>query len=280
MLYTKLNNGVQMPLLGFGCYRLTDPQESSRAIEAALATGYRLFDTAEFYKNEEIVGKTLRASGIAREDLFLTTKVWFRNFEAGECRQSVLNSLAKLRVDYLDLVLLHWPFGNTYAAWRDLEALYEEGLIRAIGISNFSPAQFVDLLTFNKIKPQVNQLETHIFCQQKEAQAWHKKYDIVHQAYTPLARGRVADFEACPAITKAMEKYQKTSVQIILRFLMQSGISIIPKSSHPERIKENFDLFDFSLTEAEMEALRQLDRDEKVVGLVEDPDRLEQLLKL
>ena len=182
---TTLNNGIEMPLVGFGTYQITDPGECEHSVLTAIESGYRLIDTAQNYGNERAVGSAVRSCGVARKELFITSKVWFRNHKEGECRASVMRSLERLGLDYIDLMLIHWPFGDVYAAWRDLEALYKEGVLRAIGVSNFSPDRLVDLINFNQVVPAVNQVETHLYCQQKEGHEWMGKYKVLHQAYAP-----------------------------------------------------------------------------------------------
>lgn len=270
-----LNNGVEMPLVGLGTYQDTlDPAECERSVATAIETGYRMIDTAQNYGNESAVGAGIRASGFRREELFLTSKVWFRNFASGECRASVLRSLERLGVDYIDLMLLHWPFGNTYAAWQDLEDLYDEGVLRAIGVSNFAPDRLIDLLKFNKVVPAVNQIETHLYCQRQSERPWMEKYKVAHQAYAPLGQRR-NNILAVPAVRTAAEAHGKTPAQVALRFLVQQGISVIPKSVHAERIRENIDLFDFELTDGEMAALRAVDQAAPMMGDAADPGRAE-----
>lgn len=270
-----LNNGVMMPVLGFGTYQIADFSTCEHTVTEALRVGYRLIDTAQCYGNEEAVGFAVKNSGIAREELFLITKVWFRNYESGYCRQSVLDSMKKLGVDYLDLVLLHWPFGNTYAAWRDLEVLYEEGLLRAIGTSNFAPDRMIDLIHFNKIAPALNQIETHLLCQRQEEHTWMEKYEVIHQAYAPLGQGRANEMFEAPAVKEIASAHNKTPAQVALRFLIQRGAAIIPKSVRPERIRENIDIFDFMLSDAEMAQLRMLDTGNALIGNAEKPEKVE-----
>ena len=262
-------------MLGFGTYQVTDPAECENSVIAAVKAGYRLIDTAQAYGNEEAVGAGIRKCGVPRENLFITTKVWFHNYESGDCRKSVLESMEKLGVDYLDMVLLHWPFGNTYAAWRDLEALYEEGKIRAIGVSNFDPDRLIDFIHFNKVKPALNQIETHLYCQRKEEHKWLEKYGVVHQAYAPLGQGKANQMFEEEAVKSIASAHGKTPAQVVLRFLMQSDVAIIPKSVHEERIRENFALFDFELTDAEMEQLKSLDTGKPMIGEAENPDKVE-----
>lgn len=270
-----LNNGIEMPLVGFGTYQITDAAECERSVASAIETGYRLIDTAQNYGNERSVGAAVRASGIPREELFITSKLWFRNHKSGESRASVLRSLERLGLDYLDLMLIHWPFGDVYAAWRDLEALYHEGVLRAIGVSNFSPDRLVDLLNYNEVTPAVNQVETHLYCQQKEAHEWMEKYKVIHQAYAPLGQSRINDMFALPQVQTAAKAHEKTPAQVALRFLIQQRISVIPKSVHSERIQENIDVFDFELTAEEMAALAEIDNASPMIGTATNPKRVE-----
>ena len=271
----RLNNGVELPLVGFGTYQMTEPGQCRKGVEEALAAGYRLIDTAQNYGTEREVGAAVAGCGIGRKELFITSKVWFRNHREGECRASVLRSLERLGLDYIDLMLIHWPFGDVYAAWRDLEGLYREGLLRAIGVSNFSPDRLVDLINYNEVAPAVNQVETHLYCQQRTAHEWMRKYNVAHQAYAPLGQSRINDMFALPAVRTAAEAHGKTPAQVALRFLVQQGISVIPKSVHPERIRENIDILDFELTEAELEALRRVDNAAPMIGTATDPKRVE-----
>lgn len=273
-----LNSRYEMPLLGFGTYKLTDPKADEAAIVTAIHSGYRLLDTAQAYKNEEIVGNAVKYCGIAREDLFLTTKIWFTHFSDGNCRKSLEESLKKLSTDYLDLVLLHWPYNDVYRAWRDLEQAVSDGLVRSIGVSNFMPSQLIDLIHFNTLCPTVNQIETHLYCQYSELQKVMKKYGVIHQAYSPFGRNRDTSMYKEPAVTIPAEKYGKTPHQIALRFLVQQGISVLPKSSHPDRIAANADIFNFSLTDVEMKALEALDRNKILVGNSQDGAYTENML--
>lgn len=270
-----LNNGVEMPLVGFGTYQITDPDECRRSVVSAVEAGYRLFDTAQNYGNERAVGEALRESGVGRDEVFITSKVWFRNHAEGECRASVLRSLERLGTVYIDLMLIHWPFGDVYAAWRDLEALYREGVVRAIGVSNFSPDRLVDIINYNEIVPAVNQVETHLYCQQKVSHQWMVKYGVVHQAYAPLGQSRINDMFALPCVQAAAQAHGKTPAQVALRFLVQQGIAVIPKSVHAQRIRENIGVFDFELTQEEMTALAAVDNDAPMIGTATDPKRVE-----
>lgn len=271
-----LNNTVQMPMLGFGTF-LMNGKECEESVLTALHCGYRLIDTAEAYGNEEAVGNAIIKSGRSRKDLLLVTKVNFRSYE--NTRATVETSLKKLQTDYLDLVLLHWPFGNYYAAWRELERLYREGKIRAIGVSNFDPDRFIDLIEFNEVTPAVNQIETHLLCQRRAEHEWLKKYHIQHMAYAPLGQGRKNEMFALPDLAEIAAAHGKTTAQTALRFLMQSGVVVIPKSVHEKRIKENFSLFDFELTAEEIKQLTKLDTATPMIGTPENPVMVEAAMK-
>lgn len=276
MLYQQLNNGVQMPLLGFGTYLATD-EVCEESVLTAIRTGYRMIDTAAIYGNEAAVGRAIAKCGVPREELFIITKVDYRAYD--QARAAVEESLSKLQLEYVDLVLLHWPFGNYYAAWRELEKLYDEGKIRAIGVSNFHPDRLADLIAFNRIVPAVNQNETHLYCQRKVHHVWEKKYGVAHQGYTPLGRGRANEMFEEEPVRQMAEKYGKSPAQILLRFLMQSGVSVVPKSVHEARIAENFDLFDFELTAEEVDSLAALDQNAPLIGTPEDPQRVENMTR-
>lgn len=279
MLTKRLNNGVEMPMLGFGTYQVTDPEECKNSVLTAIRAGYRLIDTAVAYGNEEAVGAGIKAAieeGIVkREELFITTKMWFRAFETEDCRNAMEESLKKLGLDYIDMVLLHWPYGNVYAAWRVLEEYYEAGKIKAIGVSNMEADRLIDLITFNKVKPALNQIETHLYCQRLEEKTWLQKYEVAHQAYAPLGQGRANEMFSEDTVKELAAKYGKTPAQVLLRFLIQSDVAVIPKSVHEERIKENFDIFDFELTADEVDTLKKLDKAAPMIGNPESPDKVE-----
>ena len=279
MLYKTLNNGVKMPMLGYGTFQVTDAAECKNSLLEAIRAGYRLIDTAQAYGNEEAVGAGIKAAldeGLCeRSELFITTKVWFRSIETEDCRKSLDESMKKLGVEYIDMVLLHWPFGNVYAAWRVLEEYYKAGKIKAIGVSNMEADRFIDLINFNEIKPALNQIETHLYCQRLEEKEWLEKYGIAHQAYAPLGQGRANEMFSEPAVKELAEKYGKTPAQVLLRFLVQSDVAVIPKSVHTERIRENIDIFDFELTEDEMLSLQALDKAAPMIGKPEAPEKVE-----
>lgn len=257
MGYVELNNGVKMPQLGYGVYQVTK-DECERCVLDALSVGYRSIDTAQSYFNEEEVGSAIEKSGIDRKELFLTSKVWIEHFGYEECKKSVLESMEKLRTDYLDLMLLHQPFGDTYGAWRALEELYEAGKLRAIGISNHYVDRMVEFANFTRIKPMVNQMEVHPLNQQTELKKWMDKYEIRLEAWAPFGEGRNGLFEN-EVLKKIGEKYGKTTAQVMLRWHIQRGVIVIPKSVHRERMIENFNIFDFTLSEDDMKQIAQLD---------------------
>ena len=278
MEYVTLANGVKMPILGYGVYQVTK-EECERCVLDALEAGYRHIDTAQAYFNEEEVGAAIEKSGVPREEIFLTTKVWLEHYGYEQAKASVMESLRKLKTDYIDLVLLHQPFSDAYGAWRALEELYEEGKIRAIGISNFYADRMVEFASFNRIKPMVNQMETHIFNQQKELKMWADKYDIRLEAWAPFGEGRKGTFDN-PVLTKIGEKYGKTPAQVMLRWNIQRGIIVIPKSTHKERMEENFAVFDFTLSEEDMDAIAALDKKESSFFSHQDPETVEWFVKM
>ncbi len=257
MDYVTLSNGVKMPQLGYGVYQVTQ-DECEQCVSDALKVGYRAIDTAQSYFNEAQVGAAIEASGLKREDIFLTTKVWVEHYGYEEAKASVLESMRKLRTDYLDLCLLHQPFADYYGAWRALEELYEAGKLRAIGVSNFYPDRLVDLCSFARLKPMVNQVETHPLQQQIEARRWMDKYGVRHEAWAPFGEGR-GDMFRNPTLTAIGQQYGKTAAQVILRWHLQRGVVVIPKSTHIERMRENLNVFDFTLSEADMAKIAALD---------------------
>ena len=272
MKYLTLNTGMQMPLIGFGTFMLGG-ETCKNAVAEAIKNGYRMIDTAEAYGNEKEVGEGIRQSGIDRRELFLVTKVNFKSYENAE--QSVLQSLANLQTDYIDLLLLHWPFANYYKAWRTLEKLYAEGKIRAIGVSNFEPDQLLDLIAYNQIIPTANKIETNLYCQRSTERSWMDKKQVAHMAYAPLGQGNRDEMFQEPAVLSLAEKYRKTPAQVLLRFLTQKDIIVIPRSTKPEHIRANFDLFDFELTTDKMAQLSALDKKEPLIGRPETPELVE-----
>lgn len=278
MNYVTLENGVKMPQLGYGVYQVTK-EECERCVLDALKVGYRLFDTAQSYFNEEEVGNVIVKSGVSREEIFLTSKVWIDHYGYEECRKSVLESLRKLKTDYIDLMLLHQPFSDYYGAYRALEDLYDEGKIKAIGISNFYPDRMVDLASFTRIKPMINQIEIHPYHQQVFSKEWHDKYGVQLEAWAPFGEGRKNMFELSE-LKEIGDKYGKTVAQVILRWHLQRGIVVIPKSTHLERMKENFNVFDFELAQEDMDAISKLDKNESSFFSHQDPSIVEWFGKL
>lgn len=278
MNYVTLENGVKMPQLGYGVYQVTK-EECERCVLDALKVGYRLFDTAQSYFNEEEVGNAIVKSGVSCEEIFLTSKVWIDHYGYEECRKSVLESLRKLKTDYIDLMLLHQPFSDYYGAYRALEDLYDEGKIKAIGISNFYPDRMVDLASFTRIKPMINQIEIHPYHQQVFSKEWHDKYGVQLEAWAPFGEGRKNMFELSE-LKEIGDKYGKTVAQVILRWHLQRGIVVIPKSTHLERMKENFNVFDFELAQEDMDVISKLDKNESSFFSHQDPSIVEWFGKL
>lgn len=278
MDYVTLANGVKMPQLGYGVYQVTK-EECERCVLDALDVGYRAIDTAQSYFNEAEVGEAIAESGIDRKEIFLTTKVWIEHYGYEQAKESVLQSMEKLKTDYIDLVLLHQPFADYYGAYRALEDLYEEGKLRAIGVSNFYPDRLVDIASFARIKPMVNQIETHPLNQQIEAHEWLEKYGVIHEAWAPFGEGRGNMFTN-PVLQKLGDKYNKTVAQVILRWQLQRGIVVIPKSTHKERMAQNLDLFDFTLTNEDMQAIAALDTKISSFFSHQDPAMVEWFVKM
>lgn len=273
MEYVELNNGVKMPMLGYGVYQ-TPPEETERCVLEAVDVGYRSIDTAQAYGNEEGVGSALAKSGLPREEFFLTTKVWISNAGYERAKASIEESLKKLQTSYLDLLLIHQPFGDYYGTYRAMEEAYREGKVRAIGVSNFYPDRLIDLYHFAEIKPSVNQIETHVFQQQETARKYLKARGVQIESWGPFAEGK-NDFFRNPALVEIGKRYGKTAAQTALRFLIQSGVVAIPKSVHRERMEENFQIFDFALTEEEMQKIRALDTGESLFFSHYDPKTVE-----
>lgn len=257
MEYVQLNNGLNMPMLGYGVYQVTKA-ECEQCVLDALETGYRLIDTAQSYFNEEEVGNAIATSGVPREDIFLTTKVWVEHYGYEETKKSVYASMKKLQTEYLDLVLLHQPFSDYYGAYRALEDLYEEGVLKAIGVSNFYPDRLVDIASFARIVPMVNQVETHVLNQQTEAKKWMDKYGVQIEAWAPFGEGR-GNLFANEILTTIGKRYQKTAAQVMLRWNLQRGVVVLPKTTHKDRMVQNLDVFDFRLTDDEMKTIAAMD---------------------
>ena len=257
MQKVRLNNGVEMPILGFGVYQMNDPEECERSVYDALQAGYRLIDTAAAYQNEEAVGSAIRRSGVPREELFITTKLWIQDAGYESAGEAFGRSLKRLGLDYLDLYLIHQPFGDVYGSWRAMEELYREGRARAIGVSNFHPDRVMDFIVHNKVVPAVNQIETHPFHQQVETQRFLQEQGVQIESWGPFAEGRNNLF-GNELLLSVGGKYGKSVAQVVLRWLIQRGVVVIPKSVRRERIVENFDVFDFELSDEEMRRITSL----------------------
>ena len=270
MQFTTLNNGVTMPMLGFGVYQMNDAAACEAAVAEALRVGYRLIDTAAAYGNEESVGRAIANSGIPREEIFVTTKLWLSDAGFDKTRLAFQRSLDRLQLDYLDLYLIHQPYGDVYGAWRAMEELNEAGRIRAIGVSNFHPDRVMDLMLHNRVAPAVNQVETHPFCQQIEAAKFLHENGVQIESWGPFAEGRNNLFSN-PVLSAVATKYQRSIAQIVLRWLLQRGVVAIPKSVRPERMAENFDIFSFELDADEMAAIAALDTGKSVFFDHRDP---------
>ena len=274
MEYVKLNNGVEMPILGFGVYQIPR-EETKRCVLDAINAGFRAIDTAQSYFNEAEVGDAIKESGIPREEFFITTKIWIDNYGYEKCKASVEESLKKLKTDYIDLVLLHQPFSDYYGAYRALEELYEEGKIRAIGVSNFYPDRLADMCLFGrKVVPAVNQVETNPLNQQVKAQENMEKYGVHIEAWAPFGEGKNNMFSN-PTLVEIGKKYNKSAAQVILRWLIQRGVIIACKSTHKERMEENFKVFDFELSNEDMEAIKALDTSDSLFFNHQDPSMVE-----
>jgi len=258
MQYVTLNNGVEMPVLGFGVFQVTDLAVCERSVADAIATGYRLIDTAQSYMNEEAVGKAIKQSGVVREELFITSKLWIQSDGYSGTRKAFEDSLKKLQLDYLDLYLIHQPYGDVYGEWRAMEELYKVGKVRAIGVSNFQPDRLMDLIIHNKVVPAVNQVETHPFHQQLAAQQFLNENGVQIESWGPFAEGKNQIFQN-ELLLSIAGRYNKSVAQVIIRWLTQRGIIAIPKSVRREKMAENFNSLDFELSAADMEAIKTLD---------------------
>lgn len=278
MEFVTLNNGVKMPILGYGVYQVT-PEECERCVSDAISVGYRSIDTAQAYANEEGVGNAIQKCGVPREELFITTKVWISNAGYEKAKASIEESLKKLKTDYIDLLLIHQPFGDYYGSYRAMEEAYKAGKLRAIGVSNFYPDRFVDIAHFAEIEPAVNQVETHVFQQQKQAREYMKKYNTQIESWGPFAEGK-NDLFTNPTLKEIGETHGKTVAQTALRFLIQSGVVVIPKSTHKNRMEENLNVFDFSLSDAEMAQIEALDGAESLFFSHYDPQTVEWILSM
>ena len=257
MKYTILNNGIKMPMVGFGVFQIHDAKTTQTVVEEAIKTGYRLIDTAQVYGNEEAVGKAIKASGVPREELFITTKLWISDFSYEAAKDAFNESLRKLGLDYVDLYLLHQPFGDIFGAWRALEELYKEGKIKAIGVSNFKPDQLANLAAFNEVTPAVNQIELHVFNQKEDEQAYMLSKGVQTESWGAFAEGQFDVFNN-PVLKEIAEKYSKTTAQVMLRWQLQRGIISLSKSANPERVRQNFDIFDFELSVEDIDKIATL----------------------
>ncbi len=274
MEYVKLNNGIKMPILGFGVYQIP-ASDTKKCVLDALKVGYRMIDTAQSYFNEREVGEAIRESKIPREEIFVTSKVWIDNYGYEKCRESVLKSLDKMGLDYIDLMLLHQPFADYYGAYRALEDLYEEGKIKAIGVSNFYPDRLTDICLFGrKIIPAVNQVETNPLNAQVEAQKNMEKYGVHIEAWAPFGEGRNGMFDNTTLVNIG-KKYNKSAAQVILRWLFQRGVIVVCKSTHIDRMEQNFNVFDFKLSDEDMEEIKKLDSNDSLFFNHQDPNMVE-----
>ena len=273
MDYVTLNNGVKMPKLGYGVYQ-TPPEETERCVLDAIRIGYRSIDTAQAYGNEEGVGNAIVKCGLPREDLFITTKIWISNYGYEKAKASIEESLKKLQTGYIDLLLLHQPFGDYYGAYRAMEEAYKEGKVRAIGVSNFYPDRYLDIFHFSEIKPAVNQVETHVFQQQKVAKKYMEKHGTQIMSWGPFAEGK-NDYFQNPVLKEIGAQYGKSVAQVALRFLLQSDVVVIPKSTHENRMQENFNVFDFTLSNEDMEKIQALDTGKSLFFSHYDPETVE-----
>lgn len=278
MTYVTLNNGVKMPQVGYGVYQV-EPTEAERCVLDAISVGYRMIDTAQIYHNEEGVGNAIVKCGVPREELFIVTKVWISNAGEERAYASILESLKKLQTVYVDLLLIHQPFGDYYGTYRAMERAYREGKTRAIGVSNFYPDRFIDIQAHVEVKPAVNQVETHVFNQQITAQEYMEKYGCRIMSWGPFAEGK-NDFFNNETLAEIGRKYGKSVAQVALRYLLQRGVALIPKSTHKERMKQNLDIFNFSLTEEDMAIIRQLDTKQSLFFSHYDPQTVEFITSL
>lgn len=278
MTYVTLNNGLKMPQVGYGVYQV-EPAEAERCVLDAISVGYRMIDTAQIYHNEEGVGNAIVKCGVPREELFIVTKVWISNAGEEKAYASILESLKKLQTDYIDLLLIHQPFGDYYGTYRAMERAYHEGKVRAIGVSNFYPDRFIDIQAHVEVKPAVNQVETHVFNQQITAQEYMEKYGCQIMSWGPFAEGK-NDFFNNETLAEIGRKYGKSVAQVALRYLLQRGVVLIPKSAHKERMEQNMDIFNFSLAEEDMAIIRKLDTKQSLFFSHYDPQTVEFITSL
>ena len=278
MEYVTLNNGVKMPKIGFGVFQMTNLGEATEVIKNAISVGYRSLDTASIYGNEEAVGRAVKESGIPRDDFFITTKLWYKDAGYEKTKVAFQLSLDKLQMDYVDLYLIHQPYGDYYGSWKAMVELYKEGKIKALGVSNFYDDRLVDFAIANDVIPAICQRETHPYNQQWTSQDWISKFKIQMEAWSPLGRASSGIFDE-PVLKKIAETHEKTPAQVILRWLIQRNIITIPKSVNVERMKQNMDIFDFRLTEEEMKEIRTLEKGQPVDGLRHDDPKMIELLE-
>ena len=276
MEYTTLNNGIKMPMVGFGVFQIPDPAVCQEVVEEAIKTGYRLIDTAQAYGNEEAVGKAIKASGVPREELFITTKLWIADMSYEGAKKAFAESLAKLDLEYVDLYLLHQPVGDTFGAWRALEELYSEGKIKAIGVSNFKNDQLANLSLFNKVTPAVNQVELHVFHQKQADPDYMASKGIQIESWGAFAEGKF-DVFTNPVLKEIADKYGKSTAQVMLRWQLQRGVVSLSKSANPERVRQNFDIFDFELTADDMAKIAAINTDTTVYADHHDAQTIENL---
>ena len=276
MNYRTLNNGIKIPMVGFGVFQIQDDETTQKVVEEAIKVGYRLIDTAQAYGNEEAVGRAIKVSGVAREELFITTKLWISDMSYEGAKKAFYESLEKLDLEYIDLYLLHQPIGDTFGAWRAIEELYEEGKIRVIGVSNFKMDQLANLSLFNKVKPAINQIELHVFNQKEEEQKYMESKEIQIQSWGAFAEGRFDVFQN-PILKEIGEKYGKTTAQVMLRWQLQRGVVSLSKSATLERIRQNFDIFDFELSGEDMEKILEINTNTTVFADHHDASTVELL---
>lgn len=274
MDYVTLNNGVQMPVLGYGVYQIADLDECERCVLDAIEVGYRSIDTAQAYYNEEAVGRAVKKSGLPREEFFVTTKIWISNGGYERAAASIEESLRKLQMDYIDLLLIHQPFNDYYGTYRAMQEAYRAGKLGSIGVSNFYPDRLIDFCNFVDVVPAVNQVETHVFQQQKKAHEIMEKYNVQHESWGPFAEGR-KDFFSNEVLNEIGKKYGKSASQVALRFLIQNDVVVIPKTVHKERMEQNFNVFDFRLTESDLQLISALDEEQSVFFSHYDPQTVE-----
>lgn len=273
MSTVTLSNGIVMPLVGFGVYQIPDPEQCEEAVVQAIQAGYRMIDTAAAYENEESVGRAIKRSGIPRSEIFVTTKLWIQDMGFESARHAFERSLKRLQLDYLDAYLIHQPYSDVHGSWRAMEDLYEEKAIRAVGVSNFSPARITDLIAFNKIAPMINQVEVNPYYQQQEKAKFFNDLGIQTIAWAPFAEGKNGLFTN-PILSEIANKYGKSVAQVVLRWLIQRNISVIPKSVTPERIRQNLDVYSFSLTDEDIENIEKIDTGKSCFIDHDDPERI------